>query len=183
MWAQLANWMPGPLAAPFEALDEMFDAGGPMMRFIFLAALVMWTLIVERYWFFSSVFPQRAGQLRREWEARPTRRTWSSRRIRAAMISEMNVAMQAGLPLMKVIIPICPLLGLLGTIGGMLEVFDIMALKGAVDARAMANGVSHAMVATLSGLGVAISGMFFVNRFSARVRVQTELLADQLRYQ
>lgn len=183
MWAEIAQALPGPLAYPFEALDELFEAGGPMMTFIFLAALVMWTLIVERYWFFAFVFPRRTRELRQQWEARTTRRTWSSRRIRAAMISEMNVAMQSGLQLMKVIIPICPLLGLLGTIGGMLEVFDIMALKGAVDARAMANGVSHAMVATLSGLGVAISGMFFVSRFISRVRVQTELLADQLRYQ
>lgn len=182
MLAELAGALPGPLAVPFESLDDLFESGGPATRVIFVAALVMWTLIVERYWFFAYEFPQRVRQLRAEWDARPTRRTWSSRRIRESMISEMNVAMQAGLPLMKVIIPICPLLGLLGTIGGMLEVFDVMALRGAVDARAMASGVSHAMVATLSGLGVAISGMFFVNRFHARVRVQTELLADQLKY-
>ena len=182
MLAELAAVLPGALGYPFVALDDFFRAGGVTTRVIFVAALVMWTLIVERYWYFSFVFPKRLRQIRGEWDARATHRTWSARRIRAAMISEMNVAMQSGLQLMKVIIPICPLLGLVGTIAGMLEVFDVMALRGAVDARAMANGVSHAMIATLSGLGVAISGMFFVNRFQARVRVQTELLADQLKY-
>lgn len=183
MLLEVAALLPAPLAAPFEALADLFQAGGPATRVIFCAALVMWTLIVERYWYFSFVYPQRVLDVQREWDARETRRTWSARRIREQLISQLNGSMQSGLQLMKVIIPICPLLGLVGTIDGMLEVFDVMALRGAVDARAMANGVSHAMVATLSGLGVAISGMFFVNRFQARVRVQTELLADRLQYQ
>lgn len=183
MWAEIAGVMPDAMAAPFESLAQMFDAGGPVLTWIFLAALVMWTLIVERYWFFMVVLPRRMRELRGEWFARSNRRTWTSRRIRQAMISELSVAMKSGLALMRVIIPICPLLGLLGTVGGMLDVFDVMAMRGAVDARAMAYGVSHAMVCTLTGLGVAVSGMFFVSRFRTRVRVQTELLADQLQYQ
>lgn len=183
MWAELAQVLPEVLAGPFEGMAQMRDAGGPVLTWIFLAALVMWTLIVERYWFFSVSLPRRLRALEREWQARDNRKTWTSRRIRAAMISEANVAMQSGLQLMRVIVPICPLLGLLGTVGGMLDVFDVMALRGAVDARAMAYGVSHAMVCTLTGLGVAVSGMFFVSRFRARVRVQTELLADRLQYQ
>lgn len=183
MLAELAAWLPVSLAAPLDSLDRLFLAGGPITVWIFLSALVMWTLIVERYWFFTVVLPRRAAELQREWDARTNRRTWTARRIRNAMIAETNVAMKSGLALMRVIIPICPLLGLLGTVGGMLEVFDVMALKGAVDARAMAYGVSQAMVCTLTGLGVAVSGMFFVSRFYARVRVQTELLADRLQYQ
>lgn len=182
MWAEIAAVMPDALAAPFESLDDLFGAGGPVLKWIFAAALVMWTLIVERYWFFIFIYPRRRAELRRAWEARASRKTWTARRIRQAMIGEMTVAMQASLPLMRVIIPICPLLGLLGTVSGMLEVFDIMALKGAVDARAMAYGVSHAMISTLTGLGVAVSGMFFVNRFTTRVRVETELLSDALVY-
>ena len=183
MLAEIAGVLPAALAAPFESLDDLFDMGGPVLKWIFLAALVMWTLIVERYWFFAFVFPQRRTALKRDWEARDNRRSWTSRRIRQAMIGEMSVAMASTLPVMRVIIPICPLLGLLGTVGGMLEVFDIMAIKGSVDARAMAFGVGHAMISTLTGLGVAISGMFFVNRFNARVRVETELLSDALVYQ
>lgn len=178
MWADLAA-----AYAPLGALHELFVLGGPVVKWIFLAALVLWFLIIERYWYFAFVHPGRVKAMRAEWDARDTRRTWTARRIRDAMISEMNGAMSSGVMLMRVIIPICPLLGLVGTIHGMLEVFDVMALKGGVDARAMAKGVSHAMVATLTGLGVSISGMFFVNRFRARVRHQTEWLADQLSYQ
>jgi biopolymer transport protein ExbB len=183
VWAEIAAAVPLWMAGPFDAMNQLFLAGGPVVNWIFLSALVMWTLIVERYWFFSVTLPRRAAELQREWEARTSRKSWTARRIRAAMIAELNVAMKQGLGLMRVIIPITPLLGLLGTVGGMLQVFDVMAIKGAVDARVMAYGVSHAMVCTLTGLGVAVSGMFFVARFHHRVKVQTELLADRLQYQ
>src|SRR3546814_20496456 len=76
--------------------------------------------------------------------------------------------MDAPLPLLRVTIPIAPLLGLLGTVTAMLEVFDGMMISGSADARTMAYGVSHAMIATLSGLVVSVSGMFFLNRFQMR---------------
>ena len=53
-----------------------------------------------------------------------------------------------------------PLLGLIGTVSGMLEVFDSMALRGSADARTMATGVSHAMLCTMSGLAVSITGLY-----------------------
>src|SRR3546814_13350170 len=56
----------------------------------------------------------------------------------------------------------------------MLEVFDGMMISGSADARTMAYGVSHAMIATLSGLVVSVSGMFFLNRFQMRVERETE---------
>jgi biopolymer transport protein ExbB len=183
MWAEIAAVVPVWMAGPFDAMDRLFEAGGPVVRWIFLAALVMWTLIVERYWFFNVTLPRRMAEIQREWDARTSRKTWTSRRIRAAMIAELNVAMKQGLALMRVIVPITPLLGLLGTVGGMLQVFDVMALKGAVDARVMAYGVSHAMVCTLTATPRPVSGMFFVARFNQRVKVQTELLADRLQYQ
>ena len=57
-----------------------------------------------------------------------------------------------------------------------------MAAKGSADARTMADGVSEAMICTLTGLAVSISGLFPVNRFVARVRRETELLADKFTY-
>ena len=94
-----------------------------------------------------------------------------------------NVAMGSTLPIMRVVIPMCPLLGLLGTVTGMLEVFDVMTLSGSADTRTMAGGVSHAMVSTMSGLAVSLSGMFFVNRFQSRVERETQRLNDVLSYE
>jgi biopolymer transport protein ExbB len=98
------------------------------------------------------------------------------------MISRLNAEMTANLLLMKVLVPLAPLLGLIGTVSGMLEVFDSMALRGSADARTMASGVSHAMICTLTGLAVSITGLYPVYYFQARARRETELLADHMTF-
>jgi len=74
------------------------------------------------------------------------------------------------------------LLGLVGTVSGMLVVFDSMAALGSADARTMSSGVSEAMNCTLTGLAVSISGMYPVYYFQARARRLTEWLGDQFTY-
>jgi biopolymer transport protein ExbB len=64
----------------------------------------------------------------------------------------------------------------------MLEVFDSMALRGSADARTMASGVSHAMICTLSGLAVSITGLYPMYYFTSRAKRETELLADQFTF-
>ena len=84
--------------------------------------------------------------------------------------------------MLRTLVPLAPLLGLIGTVSGMLEVFDSMALRGSADARAMASGVSEAMICTLTGLAVSITGLYPVYYFQSRTRLETELLADKLVY-
>jgi biopolymer transport protein ExbB len=98
------------------------------------------------------------------------------------MISRLETAMTANLLVLRTLVPMAPLLGLIGTVSGMLEVFDSMALRGSADARAMASGVSEAMICTLTGLAVSITGLYPVYYFRTRTRLETELLADKLVY-
>ena len=77
-----------------------------------------------------------------QWHARKDHTSWCARQIRQAMISRLNGSMTTGFPVMQVLVPMSPLLGLIGTVSGMLEVFDSMALRGNADARSMASGVS-----------------------------------------
>ncbi len=71
-----------------------------------------------------------------------------------------------------------PLLGLIGTVSGMLEVFDSMAIRGSADARAMASGVSHAMICTMTGLAVSITGLYPVHYFRTRTKRETDHLVN-----
>jgi biopolymer transport protein ExbB len=98
------------------------------------------------------------------------------------MISRLNVAMTAGFPVLQTLVPMSPLLGLIGTVWGMLEVFDSMAIRGTADARSMASGVSTAMICTMTGLAVSISGLFPVSYFRARAKRETERLADAFEF-
>jgi biopolymer transport protein ExbB len=170
------------LLAPYLAIVDLVDGGGPFVIWIFLTCLVLWTLILERWWYFARVLPGDAEQMLARWKTRSEHKSWCARQIRQAMISRLNAGMTSGMPLMRVLVPLAPLLGLIGTVSGMLEVFESMALRGSADARAMAAGVSEAMTCTMTGLAVSITGLYPVYYFTNRTRRETELLSDKLLY-
>lgn len=163
-----------------NAIIELCNRGGPFVYAIFGAGVLMWAIILERYLFFFSVLPRMAQGTLAKWNARKDHTSWCARQIRQMLISRANAAMTSNFQLMQVLVPLSPLLGLLGTVSGMLEVFDSMALRGSADARTMATGVSHAMVCTMTGLAVSISGLYPVHYFRSRSRRETELLSDKL---
>jgi biopolymer transport protein ExbB len=174
--------LPEWLAAPATAVADLVEGGGPFVLWIFLCGVVMWTLVIERTWYFARLLPRRSKEALAAWSQRREHTTWCARQIRRAMISRLNAEMTANLPLMRVLVPLSPLLGLIGTVSGMLEVFDSMALRGSADARTMASGVSHAMICTLTGLAVSITGLYPVHYFQSRAKRETELLADHFTY-
>lgn len=153
--------------------------GGPYVLWIFAAGVLMWAIIAERYWYFKRVLPGQAAAMQAQWNARTDHSSWCARQIRQAMISRLNTAMTAGFPVLQVLVPMSPLLGLIGTVTGMLEVFDSMSLRGNADARSMASGVSEAMICTMTGLAVSITGLYPVHYFRSRAARETELLADR----
>jgi biopolymer transport protein ExbB len=165
-----------------RGIVSLSNDGGPFVIWIFASGVLMWALIIERYWYFSRILPKQAAALQAEWQSRKDRTSWCARQIRTAMISRLNTAMTAGFPVMQVLVPMSPLLGLIGTVSGMLEVFDSMALRGSADARSMASGVSAAMICTMTGLAVSITGLYPVHYFKTRATRETELLADKLSF-
>lgn len=96
------------------------------------------------------------------------------------MIGRASQSMSATLPLIRTLIAACPMLGLLGTVTGMIEVFDVMALTGTGDAQAMAAGVSRATVPTMAGMIVGISGLLPMYRLNARVRGESGRFGELL---
>jgi biopolymer transport protein ExbB len=77
-------------------------------------------------------------------------------------------------------VAICPLLGLMGTVTGMIEVFDVMAISGSGNARSMASGVSKATIPTMAGMVGALSGVFLVTVLNQKVSREVEDLEDNL---
>lgn len=165
-----------------RGIVSLYNNGGTFVLFIFSAGVLMWALIVERYWYFSRILPKQIAAIQTEWQARKDRTSWCARQIRQAMISRLNGSMTTGFPVMQVLVPMSPLLGLIGTVSGMLEVFDSMAIRGNADARSMASGVSAAMICTMTGLAVSITGLYPVHYFRTRASRETELLADKLSF-
>jgi len=77
--------------------------------------------------------------------------------------------LEKSIPTIVVLASIAPLLGLLGTVSGMIATFDVISRFGTGNAKAMASGISEALVTTQSGLVVAIPGLFMGNVLSRRV--------------
>jgi biopolymer transport protein ExbB len=166
----------------FKAVRDLVEGGGPFVFAIFGSGVILWTLVFERIWYFAFILPRRADAMLKQWMARRDRSSWCARKIRESMISRLGSEMSSNMPLLRVLVPMSPLLGLIGTVSGMLEVFDSMALRGSADARTMASGVSHAMICTLTGLAVSITGLYPVYYFQTRIKRETELLADRFEY-
>ena len=111
-----------------------------------------------------------------------TKKYWYAKRIREQMISQTSVALQQNIGLIKALIAICPLLGLMGTVTGMVSVFDVMTYSGSGNARAMAAGVSKATVPTMAGMVAALSGVYFGTWLEHKAATETEELEDQLQH-
>lgn len=164
--------MPELLQAALLRLLEFLQLGGWVVGWILGCAFVLLTLVLERSWFLWRLYPSLRAAALDEWRQRGDRTSWTAQRIRVALISELRQAMEAGLPLIRVMVPLSPLLGLLGTVVGMLQVFDAMTAARSADTRAMADGISHAMIATMAGLVVSLLGLFCAQLIGARVRAE-----------
>lgn len=78
--------------------------------------------------------------------------------------------LEANLPIIKTIINIAPLLGLLGTIAGMISSFRAASQQGLSNPTAVLGGISEALISTATGIVLAIVGFIFFNYFSNLTR-------------
>ncbi len=164
----------------FAAIRDFLEAGGGVLWVILLAAIAMWALILERLSFFRREFPAYTQDVIARWRARGDYSSWEARQIRRQLVSEVRRMANQNVGAIKTIVALCPLLGLLGTVTGMIQVFDVMAALGTGNARAMASGIFKATIPTMAGMVVALSGIYFGTHFPHVVRRETDYLNDEL---
>ncbi|WP_169717933.1 Biopolymer transport protein ExbB [Sporomusa silvacetica DSM 10669] len=99
----------------------------------------------------------------------------SAKAMEAVGIAELSV-MRRGLPALDTIITLSPLLGLLGTIIGMINSFQVMAVASMGQPHAVTGGVAEALIATATGITVAVVTLIPYNYFLARVERETEVI-------
>jgi biopolymer transport protein ExbB len=161
-------------------IGNFMESGGDVLWLIAILTFVMWTLAFERFWYFRSGLRKDIDMAIGTWESRRERKSWNAHQIRQRLVSEVNLKINAGLPMIKTLVAMAPLLGLLGTVTGMIEVFNIMAVTGGGDAKSMAGGVSKATIPTMAGMVAALSGVFANTYISQIATRESELLKDHL---
>ncbi|TNF35147.1 MAG: MotA/TolQ/ExbB proton channel family protein [Gammaproteobacteria bacterium] len=164
----------------YEGVRAFLQAGGTVLYMIAILTFWMWTLVFERIWYFRFSLKKDIAAAMNIWESRPERKSWNARQIRRSLISQIDEQIQQNMSIVKAIVALCPLMGLLGTVTGMIQVFNIMAVTGGGEARAMASGVSMATIPTMAGMVAALSGVF-ANTYITRVAErESALFADHL---
>ena len=88
-------------------------------------------------------------------------------------------ALEKGLSMIKLLAAVAPLLGLLGTVTGMIATFQSISLFGTGDPKLMASGISQALVTTMLGLCIAIPLLFLHSLVSSRSRTLVQILDEQ----
>ncbi len=178
--------------------------GGWMMLPIALCSLVAVTIIIDRYFFFRRIrAANRAeeviGLVRKRQieeairiidEIEGTRNGLPIMKVlyvgitdpfepggamEAAAVTEVSV-MKRGLAALDTIITLSPLLGLLGTIIGMINAFNVMASAGLGQPHAVTGGVAEALVCTAAGISVAVVTLIPYNYFLTRVERETDVI-------
>jgi biopolymer transport protein ExbB len=163
-----------------DSVNGFMLRGGPVLWIIAWLLLVKWSLVFERVWYLNTTHKANVKATLAAWNARSDTKSWSAHQIRTMMISKISLDVRNTLPIIEVLVTICPLLGLIGTVTGMIEVFFVMAVTGGGDAKSMAVCVSKATIPTMAGMVGAISGIFASNYLKAKVDRDLELLEDHL---
>lgn len=161
-------------------LFEFMQKGGIVLWGILFLCLLLWSLILERLWFFYILHPKQRQQLIQQWQQRSDRQSWFAQQIRRQHISQQRQHAEQTQAFISSLIAICPLMGLLGTVTGMVQVFDVLAITGTGNARAMASGISQATIPTMAGLVVALTGLYFKNRFQKLTQNALQHLREHL---
>ncbi len=177
---------------------DIVQSGGWLMVPILLCSIVAAAISVERLWSLqrSKITPK--NLLAEVWGANKNREPdpqnirelrassplgqvfaagiSNSRRGRDIMKEAMEEAagqvshdLERYLTALGIIASIAPLIGLLGTVVGMIQVFSVMLLEGAGNANVLAGGISKALITTAAGLSVAIPALIFHRFFLRRV--------------
>jgi biopolymer transport protein ExbB len=190
---------------------EIILAGGWLMAPIILCSVLTLTIIVERFWTLQrkKVVPVGLGEQVQDWAARheldrrhieQLREESALGRVLAAALINRHRSrdlikeavedtgrhvvheLERFLNTLGTIAGISPLLGLLGTVIGMIRVFSAILAHGVGNANVLAGGISEALITTAAGLTVAIPSFFFYRYFKGRVEEYVVSMEEQAIY-
>jgi biopolymer transport protein ExbB len=157
--------MVDPLLLP---VVEFVRSGGLVMVPLLVLSVWLWSVILSaavRVFAWSSVKTTSRAQaaskktLCRQLEKFVGSSQKMNRHLLACAIDQILRPLDSAITTIRILSAVAPLLGLLGTVNGMINTFEVLALFGTGNARALASGISEAMVTTQTGLMVAVPGI------------------------
>jgi biopolymer transport protein ExbB len=175
---------------------EIIQSGGPVMWPLLLCSVAVCTVIVERILFWMSIQRKRNRMLLDEILTLAESGNWELIREKVsgcqdhvirllvvgivhreydmgrAMESEANLMIQRMnryMPVLDTMITVAPLLGIFGTVLGIIGSFKILGSSGIADPKLVTSGIAQALITTASGLGISIIALIPYNYFNTRI--------------
>jgi len=175
---------------------NLFIKGGPIMYPLLICSIIALTVIIERTIFWIGEDYRRDQALVNEVLFLAERGNWETIRARIGnskdfiirilvagiLHREFSIAkametaasdeldrMRRYLPILDTIITVSPLLGIFGTVIGIILSFEMLGSAGIEEPQAVTAGIAQALITTASGLGIAILSLFPFNYFNSRV--------------
>jgi len=164
----------------WESVRDFIATGGDVLYVVAAVLFIMWVLMIERWWFIAREYPAMRDKIIADWNAREDTTSWYAHKIRDARVSEASTLLNTRMNVIKTLVAVCPMVGLLGTVTGMIAVFEIMAMVGTGNPRLMASGISMATIPTMAGMVAALSGVFVTSKLEGKVRAAVHELADSM---
>lgn len=176
---------------------EIFHNGGPIMYPLLLCSIITLTIIIERSFFWIGIGMERNQKLvdevltltrKGDWDIVRQKASGSQNYVIRMMISgilhreyslikamESSAAdeisrMQRFMGALDTMITVAPLMGILGTVLGIIDSFDMLGTLGVANPQAVTGGISQALITTATGLSIAIITVFPYNYFNSRIK-------------
>lgn len=167
-------------ANALSVLQDFLEAGGPVVVVLLCSTALMWILISERFLYFLFSGPRLRNKQEKRWDRLDSHGGWEPYIFRERLISEVKLENERYMGVIRALILVTPLLGLLGTVTGMIEVFQVIVDTGASNARLMASGISKATIPTMTGLAVSLTGVFSISFLDRRNELTINDMSERL---
>ena len=151
-------------------LGFFFQSGGWVLFAILALTILMFLILAERFLYLAVAHKHAKSDL---CLAIDRGQSWQSI---LSLICDTQIQLNTSMTLLKTVISLCPLMGLLGTVTGMIQLFDSLAIYGTANPRLMASGVASATFPTMTGMAIAVIGLVFHGRLQRMIIAENRFL-------
>lgn len=144
------------------------ERGGPVMWPLLFVSLVALTFVIERAMFWGREGRRKAHHVVRAAREELRQSTSGTVHLETLVDGEQR-RLEARMAIFDTIIAAAPMMGILGTVLGVIGAFQALAIESAPDPMAVTGGISEALISTASGLIIALSVLFPFNYFRTRL--------------
>lgn len=154
---------------PIRIVQGFLTEGGWTLWAMFALSMVLWARLIDKAFILRITLPRVRHRIQN-----------SCGYSRSSLARSIFFELEEGMNATRTIIASLPLLGLLGTVAGMIESFDALSVFGNSNPRALSGGISHALISTMVGLVTSLAGLYVEGLVSQRIiAAQRSLPVDE----